>query len=230
MVFGIGGGSSSSSSSSQQQIWGPQARLLQEFWPQVMEMFEAQNQNIFDYGTELSQEMTGRLDRAGTAYEDIIGGRSPGAGYMQQRLSEGNPYLEGAITGYGEDIARNLAQNILPELRSGGVAAGSPGGSRSYIAQGLAAQGAQREFARGANQMRLQDLAQTDALAGQYSAMQMAAAQGMTGLTEASYNLGMAPYSAAWMPALNMASVLGAPVPLTSSDSESDSIDFNLGF
>ncbi len=228
MVFGIGGGQSSSDSKSSQRVWDVQAGFFENYWPLVAQMFRQQNDEIFQYGQGLSQEVTGRLDRAGSAYEAILSGEDPGSAYMQSRLSQGNPYLEGAISDYGQDIARNLAQNILPELRSGGVAAGAPGGSRAYIAQGLAAQGATREFARGANQMRLADLAQTDALAGQYQGQQMMAAGGLAGLAEPAYNLGMAPYASAWMPALNFAQTLGPPTVLGRSESESD--EFSISF
>ncbi len=228
MVFGIGGGSSKSRSESSQQVWDVQAGFLRDFWPLVENMFREQNDRIFEYGMGLSEEVSGRIDRAGSAYEAILSGEDPGSAYLQGRLSEGNPYLEGAISDYGADIARNLAENILPELRSGGVAAGAPGGSRAYIAQGMAAEGAQREFARGANQMRLADLAQTDALAGQYAGQQMMAASGLAGLAEPAYNLGMAPYSAAWMPALNYANVLGPPTVLSESEGKSDEWNFSI--
>ncbi len=230
MVFGLGAGSSRSDSQSTQRVWDTQATYLRNFWPLVEQMFMEQNQTLFGYGQELADEVSGRFGQAGEAYESILAGEDAGSQYLQGRLSGDNPYLSGAIDDYGEDIARNLAQNILPELRSGGVAAGQPGGSRAYIAQGLAAQGAQREFARGANEMRLQDLAQTDAMAGQYMGMrggqQLAAAGGLAGLAEPAYNLGMAPYSAAWMPALNYASILGAPTVL--GESESESREWNL--
>lgn len=228
MVFGIGGGSSESESQSRQEVWEPQARFLTKFWPFVRELFEEQNRNIFDFGQGLSEEMRGRLDTASGAFEGIMSGTSSPAAFMEGRLSEANPYLGEAIDAYGADIARNLAQNILPELRAGGVAAGSPGGSRSYIAQGLAAQGAQEQFAQGASRMRAADLSERGQLAGLYGQMQMQAAGGLAGLAEPGYNLGMAPYSAAWMPALNYSSTLGRPTVLSESESDSSSWEFSI--
>ncbi len=228
MVFGIGGGASQSENKSKQEVWAPQAQFLTDFWPFVQQLFQEQNQNIFSFGQGLSEEMTGRLDTASGAFESIMSGEAPGASYMQSRLSEANPYLGETIDAYGADIARNLAENILPELRSGGVAAGAPGGSRAYIAQGLAAQGAQTQFAQGASRMRTADLAQRDQMAGLYSSMQMQAAGGYAGLADQAYNLGMAPYSAAWMPALNYANILGSPTVLTESEGDASSFEFSI--
>ncbi len=228
MVFGIGGGASRSRGNSRQQVWDQQAAFLTNLWPVVQGLFQEQNQNIFSVAQQTADEVGGYISGAGNILGDLASGADPGGAYMRSRLSDGNPYLQGSIDAYGQDIARNLAENILPELRSGGVAAGAPGGSRAYLAQGMAAQEATREFARGSNQMRLADLAQTDALAGRMGMQQMMASQAMAGLAEPAYNLGMSPYNAAWMPAMNYASILGSPVVLGRSDSESDSFDFGF--
>lgn len=228
MVFGIGGGSSKERSESQTQVWGEQARFLTKMWPYAKQLFEQQNANIFDEATRVSDEVSGYLTGAGDILGDIGSGADPATAYMRSRLGQENPYLSGTIDQYGADIARNLAENILPELRSGGVAAGQPGGSRFHLAQGQAADAAQREFSQGAMQMRMADLQQTDAMSGQLAQMNMMAAQGMAGLAEPSYNLGMAPYSAAWMPALNYANVLGSPTIVSESEGSADSWNFSI--
>ncbi len=228
MVFGIGGGYEESDSRSEQTVWDQQARFLTDFWPVVQRMFRQQSGQIFNVSSGLADEMRQRLDSASGAFEGIMAGEAPGAAYAERRLSQANPYLQDTIDAYGQDIARNLAENILPELRSGGVAAGAPGGSRSQIAQGLVASDAQDRFAMGASQMRLADLNQRDQMAGMYSAMQMQAAGGYAGLVDQTYNLGMAPYQASWMPALNYANILGRPVVL--GQSESDSSGWDISF
>ena len=105
-------------------------------------------------------------------YQELQNQQQGAMAGLQQFAQQNNPYLNSQIQNFGQDISRNLRENILPGLGSNAQMAGQRGGSRQGIAEGLAAQGAQRQFATGAANMRSQAYGQ-----------QQAAAQSLAGLT-----------------------------------------------
>ena len=138
----MGGSASKSRQQSQQEsqaigtsrLFGPQAELFSQLLPQAGE----QAASGLVPGGELQEQGQGFLD-------------------VLSRFSEGgNQFLQGQIDILGENIGRNLQQNILPGIGSQATAFGGRGGSRQGIAEGLAAQGAQTEFRQGAQNLLFQ--------------------------------------------------------------------------
>ena len=194
------------------------------------------------------------------AFRDQLAGQLPFLGQLQnqqqaamgnlgQFAQQNNPYLNSQIQQFGADIGRNLRENILPGLGSNAQMAGQRGGSRQGIAEGLAAQGAQRQFAQGATNMRSQAYGQqqqaAQALAGlsnqtmgQFAGLQQAGqaqlagmglqgAQQLSALQQAGYGQALnampqianAQLQAQLQPFQIGASVVGAPSVLSQSSS-----------
>ena len=162
------------------------------------------------------------------AFQDVISGASPGQAYLNASLGGGNPYLQAQIDALGGDISRNLAEDILPTLRTGGISVGSPGGSRAGIAEGLAAGRAQDAFADASANLRFQDLLRQTTAATTATRNELAAGAGAVNAGNQLYNLGFTPYSASWFPLQNYAAALGRPI--VEGESKSDSLGISFGF
>ena len=91
-----------------------------------------------------------------------IGGQGQGLDPASQALSQQafgqNANLESQIGQLGSDITRQFNQGILPGIQSAAVGAGQLGGGRQGVAQGLGIQASQDAFARGAGQLRSDDI------------------------------------------------------------------------
>ncbi len=234
MPFDFGGSAERTRGDSESQsfVWPEQARFLQRLYGQAEQLFQQQQGDIGAAARMYSQQALQPVQTGLQTLGNVASGMTPGMQFMADRFSQANPFLEQSIADYGQDIARNMAENILPEIRSGGVATGQLGGSRDYIAQGMAAQEAQRTFARGAQSMRMNDLGARTAAAQQFTGSQLAATAGMFQGAPMVSNLGMMPYNAAWMPALQLSNVYGRPTVLSrsESDQETDAGSFEFGF
>jgi hypothetical protein len=113
--------------------------------------------------------------RAGGFNADAVAGYQGGAMQGMDRLSQfsqqQNPYLQNQINQFGNDLGRQFTEQIIPGIRGGATVAGQRGSSRQGIAEGLAAQGVQQQFARGVTDMRMQGYGQQQAAAGQLASL-----------------------------------------------------------
>lgn len=135
-------------------------------------------QNIQDFRSNLAGDvdaMRQSLVGQGTFLGDLQAQAQGAQANFAQFAQQANPYIDSQISNFGADIGRNLREQILPAIGGQAQMAGQRGGSRQSIAEGLAAQGAQRQFASGAANMRSQAYGQ-----------QQAAAQALAGLTNQS--------------------------------------------
>lgn len=89
------------------------------------------------------------------AYAQRPGMLSEGLSFLMGPALGMNPYVREAIDAATEPIFRRLTTDVLPQVRGQAVAAGGYGGSRQGIAEGLAAEGAQRAAANAAAQIAL---------------------------------------------------------------------------
>lgn len=184
-------------STSSQQLFGPQAELFSQIFGQAG--------NLAGQGLQPG----GPLQQQGQGFLDTI----------QQFSQQGNPFLQGQIDVLGQNIQQNLSQNILPGIGSQAAIFGQRGGGRQGVAEGLAAQGAQQQFAQGTQNLLFQG--------GQ---QQLGAAQaGIRGAQDV-FNLGLAPTMAQFLP-LQLAAGLASPIPLTQqqSTSQRDAASFGFG-
>ena len=166
----------------QQDVWGPQATALQNVYGQAAAL-PGQNQQYLDQAAPYSQ-----------VYQSMAQGQLQPQGYMQERIQQGNPYLQNQIDQLGNDLGRFYSEQLLPGIQSGAGLAGGVGGGRQGVAQGIAGRGVAEEFGRQAGNLRYQDVLQGDQLNQQLLTSQGAGAQaGMGGLAQLS-QMQMSPY------------------------------------
>lgn len=156
-------------------------------------------------------------------------GATPGQEYLSSTLGRTNPHLEDVINSLGSDISR-FAQR---EIGSGvaGAAAGTGGAfgsSRHGISEGLVGEQAMRSFSDAAGQLRYGDYASQAARAEALINSQRAGAIGQAAIAPAAYNLGIAPWTAQWLPLQQYAMTLGRPTVLSEGRSESDGFNISL--
>lgn len=221
-MSGSFGGSQSSSSSS--QFLSPlQAPFLQQLFQGAQQVQQQQQPQI----SGVAQGLAGQLGQQGQGFLDTLGGNQF-TEQLGQFAQQGNPFVQQQISNFGQDIGQNLGQNILPQIRSGGIATGQPGGSRAGIAEGLALQGAQRAFGQGVTDLRSNAFNQQVGAAqagGQLA--QGGAAAGLGGIGEL-FNLGLGGFQAEFAPLQNLAAILGSPILEGKSKGKSSSL--SLGF
>ena len=169
--------------------------------------------------------MAEMLFSSGTGFLDQLAG-GQGADYMASRLS-GSGLADERIAALGEDISRFMSNEIMPGITSRGVATGTLGGGRQGVAQGLAAEGAAREFARGATAIRGEEQAARDSIAAQLAGLTQAGAGTGLGALPGLFGLGEAGAMAELTPYMALAQIMGGPQALTTSASDAFSQDFS---
>jgi len=81
-------------------------------------------------------------------------GAIPTANFLMQAYDvEKNPYVKSAVQSAMQPVMQQLREQALPSIRSGAVAAGSYGGTRQALAEGLAMQRAAQEMGNISSQM-----------------------------------------------------------------------------
>ena len=182
-----------------------------------------------------AQGQGGLAGQLAGAVGGVVQGGAAGTEFLQQRLREGNPFLNEQISQLGQDIGTEFRESILPGIRRGATQIGALGGGRQGVAEGLAAQGAQRSFAQQAANLRFSDLGVRQAAAGQLQqaalqggqlagagiGQQLAASQAGIGALPGLFNLGQSPFGAAFGPLQEFAGLLGGPTVLSTGTSES---------
>lgn len=127
---------------------------------------------LYDEGGFFSADPFGGMnpiaERSGQQQQllnDLIGGTAgltaQGLNSLQAGLGPydpNNPALTAAIDAASGDVTRNLERNILPAVGTAATQAGSFGGSRQGIAEGLALSDANQQISDMATQMRLADM------------------------------------------------------------------------
>jgi len=170
-----------------------------------------------------------QLFSGGTEFLDALSGGAD-TDFLQARLSGESPVLGEQIDALGEDVGRFFNEQILPGITSEAIAGGGLGGGRQGVAEGLAAQGAGREFQRGATALRGADIAQRDQAAALLGQNRIAGAEaglsqlgGLAGLAEFGFGAELAPFE-------RLAAILGGPTVLGDSTSFSSAEDFARAF
>jgi hypothetical protein len=166
-----------------------------------------------------------------------------GLGYANQAVSNpflsslqqmaqpgGNQQLIGQQIGQlGADLGRNFQQNLMPGIRRDAIGLGGFGGTRQGVAEGIAAQGTQDAFARGATQIYGQNaqMAQDAGIAGGNLLGQgaLGAMGGLGGLFE----LGLGQYTGGFAPLNNLAAIIGGPTVLDQSKGRTTSFGGTFG-
>ncbi len=168
-----------------------------------------------------------------------------GQGFQQQGVNNqflsalgqqagGNPELVAAQTAQlGQDIGRFTQQQVLPGIRRDAVGSGGFGGGRQGVAEGIAAQGAQDAFSRGAVGFQQADANRSLQAAGVGGGLLgQGAATGLGSLGQ-QFGLLQAPFQSQFQPLLDLAQILGGPTVLNqqqaSSQASNESRQFSFG-
>lgn len=160
-----------------------------------------------------------QLFSGGTQFMQGLGGDA-GTSYLTDRLSGNNPVLDEQINLLREDTGKLFSEQLNPAITSRAVAGGTLGGGRQGVAQGMAAEAAANSFARGASQLRSEDIARRDSAAAtvaqnslQAASTGLGALPGLLDLADRGVNAELGIYS-------NIGSILGGPTVLSQSQSE----------
>lgn len=152
-----------------------------------------------------------------------------GIQYMQDRLTGDDSVLRSQIGEMQDDLGKFYNEQLNPGITSRAVAGGNLGGGRQGVAQAMGMREVMEQMRKGDVDLRAKDQSQKDAIAGTIAQNSVAAAStGLNALPSlmdiagkgANAELGI--YS-------NLASILGGPTTLTSSDAFEQSSSTSQG-
>jgi hypothetical protein len=215
--FGIGGSSSRSSS-----------------------YVDPKQQPYLDFLRNASQNVYQQFGQGAGQFAQQAGGQlfQQGLGYAQQATSNpflqnlqamsqpgGNQQLIGQQIGQlGADLGRNFQEQLLPGIRRDAIGLGGFGGTRQGVAEGIAAQGTQDAFARGATNIYGQNaqMAQQAGIAGGGLQAQgsLGAMMGLGGL----FDVGMGQFTGGFSPLMSLSDIIGSPTVLDKSRAKSGNV------
>jgi hypothetical protein len=210
--MGISGGSNQSSSSgsaygynqslaqslSQQGVWAPQAQQLAGMYGQAGQLASAQQATVPGAAAAQSGQ--------------VMPAARFGLTQMQQFANPNSDLAQRQTAALADTVGQQFGRTILPQITSSAGLGGNIGGSREALAKGVAAGDAAQAISSGA----------TDFFSNAYN--QAATAAGaLPGMASQVFNLGMAPFQAAWAPLTSLAGVLGGPTVLGQSLSRAQS-------
>ncbi len=191
---------------------------------------------------DVAQGQADELGGIGRGFLDNLqgvagGGQLPGQDFLQQRLSEQNPFLNEQISQLGTDISQQFQQSILPGIRRGAQAVGGLGGARQGVAEGLASQGASLAFAQQSANLRFQDVGQRQQAASALQSGGIAQGQLQAGAAQAGLGglgglaqLGLSPFQAQFAPLAQLSQLIGGPTVLSQQQSRGASSGRSSGF
>ena len=188
-------------------------------------------------------QQTGLGGQLAGAVGGVTPGGAPGTQFLQDRISQQNPFLNEQITQLGQDIGQEFRESILPGIRRGANQIGALGGGRQGVAEGIAAEGAQRSFAAQAANLRFSDVGLRQAaaaqlqqaslaggqLAGAGLGQQLTAAQAGLGSLGGLAGLGLSPFGAAFGPLEQLGALIGGPTVLSQGQSAQQSASQGFG-
>ena len=163
------------------------------------------------------------LFTAGGGIIDQLQSGGEGAGYLEERLRSRDGLADAQIDQLGEDLQRFLSEDVSRGITEAGVRTGTLGGTRGEVQAGIAERGAAEAFVRGATDIRLNDRAARDAIAGELMTSSANRATAAGSLLPQLFGLAQGGANAAMDPWLMLAQVLGPQTTLTRSRSMDDS-------
>lgn len=150
---GMSGAQQAGTSTSTKNPWGPMQPYLTGIAGQANNLYQ-QTAGMPDYmrgmyttyfnnlNNQQNSPMSGMFNAAisrNLGFGGGVQGIDPSNAYMQLMSGQpNNPAMRAMADSVATQYNNNLAQNILPQIRSGAQAAGQYGGSRQGIAEGLA--------------------------------------------------------------------------------------------
>lgn len=175
-------------------VWGAQQPGLENLYS------SAQKQAAKGVDSSISGASAGGL----SSLEKIAGGSTALDGFADPNSATAKGYMASVA----DDVGQNFNRVILPGLKSAAGVAGAYGGSRDYLARGVAASDAQGQIANAAwNNAASAAAGKTDAMLSAGSALPSAA---------------LSTYGLSWAPLAQLAGILGGPTVLSQAAGQSE--------
>lgn len=228
--MGFSGGSSSNQSTqnsygynqnlaqsmSAQNVWGPQAAALGGLYGQASSLANSQAGQVGPAAQRLSAAGMNATNAGISNLQNLAGGGGALAAYASPNSALAQQQLADATS----NIQQQMSRVTMPGINSQAGAYGGVGGGRQGIAQGVAMGDAAQAVAQAGTGIYA-NIYNTGASAAEALGNQrLQAAGALPGAAQAGYNLGMSPFSSAWGPFSQLASILGGPTVLGSSLSQ----------
>jgi hypothetical protein len=201
-----GYGYSSSLANSATNVWGAQAAPLQSLYGQ------AQGQA----GQGVDPSISGAAAGGVGALSKIAGGTTALDPFTNPNSDLARRQLSDAST----EIGNNFNRVVMPGLTSAAGTAGALGGSRDYLARGVAASDAQSQISKAGTDI--------------YSNIWNNASQAAAGKTDAMLSAGtslpgaaLQQYGLGWAPLQQLSGILGGPTVLSQSQAGTQSENWN---
>ena len=177
------------------------------------------------------------FNTGGDFLENLAGG-GVGAEFLEGRLAGGSELADQQVGQLGSDLSRFLAEDVNPAITSGGVAAGTFGGTRGEVQRGVASRGASEAFVRGSTDIRQREQQSRDAIAGQLLGSETDRAATGLGALPNLFGLAEGGNLAELSPFLALSQILGPQLALTESEGGSEqfsqalaeALGLNVGF
>lgn len=161
-------------------------------------------------------DAAGLLFNSGTGVIDRLSGGGAGAEFLEGRLS-GTDVADAQIGRLSTELERFLTEDANRAITSGGVAAGTFGGTRGEVREGIALRGATEALALGTTDILKNEQAARDSAAGvllgsetDRGATALAGLPGLAGLAELGANAELSPLMA-------LSGIIGPQTALTTS-------------
>ena len=227
--MGLSSGSSNQSSSSNsygyndslaqslnqstQGVWGAQAAPLSNMYQGASDLASQQQGQIGGVANGLAASGGAATQSGISALQNIAGGGGP----LSQFATPNSALAQSQLADATSNIQQQMQRVTLPGIQGQAGQTGGIGGGRHAIAQGVAMGDAANAVAQAGTSIygNMYNTA-AQAAAGQSDAM-LSAGSALPGAATSAYNLGMSPFSSAWGPYSQLASILGGPTVLGNS-------------
>ena len=216
--FGIGGGKSSSGSKS--FIDQNQQPYLDFLRNRGQGLASSQMNQIYPF----AQQQAGMYGQQGQQFLNTLA-NNPYNETLQGLTDPNSPVMQAQKDALAADIGNFTREQVLPGIGREAVGVGAYGGTRQGVAEGMAAQGAQRSYQQGVSSLYNQ-IPQT-AIAGAGIASQ-GAGLGLNALPSM-FDMAMAPFASAWQPLMAQNNLVGPPTVLDKSWGSSWNANLQLG-
>jgi hypothetical protein len=198
---------------SAQNVWGPQAGALSGMYGGATGLANTQANAIGGAANGLAGQYGGSLNAGIAGLKNLAGGGGPLSAFTNPNTGLAQQQLNDATT----NIANQFQRVTMPGINSAAGQAQGIGGGRQGIATGLAMSDAQNQIAQAGTGIYSNAYNTAAQAASSLGDQMLQAGAALPGAAQAGYNLGMNPFSSAWSPYTQLASVLGGPTVLGSS-------------
>lgn len=203
-----------STNTTNQNVWGMQQPFFGDLFAAGQNAMQG-----FDPNSFIGQNMQGVSNLQGgmTALNNMANTGGAIAGFANPN----NQLVQDQIGNLGQSLGDFFQNQLNPAIMGNSVAAGGLGGGRQQVAQGQAAGEMGQAFQQGVTDIQANAYGQAQNAAMMQDQNRLQSVNQMSGVAGMMNNLGMSSMQAPWLGMQNMAGLLGNPLALTDSYSQS---------